>query len=182
MGRNFTTKSLCFLTIGLLSHCYGKKKCVYSNVFSYHIASKLCNGYKSVSKKEALQNCKAPFNMLYKSNYLDYSMMFLTTPEPTVRPPSRDFLPVLSSVFDVFSGFLYTENMNFLCIIYIIQSSWHRFGTAKKQVFPKHCWHFYYISCNTPQLRSSTILSKLTFCSKTLNYTFQFVQDFTRFQ
>ena len=89
MGRNFTTKSLCFLTIGLLSHCYGKKKCVYSNVFSYHIASKLCNGYKSVSKKEALQNCKAPFNMLYKSNYLDYSMMFLTTPEPTVRPPSR---------------------------------------------------------------------------------------------
>ena len=89
MGRNFTTKSLCFLTIGLLSHCYGKKKCVYSNVFSYHIASKLCNGYKSVSKKEALQNCKAPFDMLYKSNYLDYSMMFLTTPEPTVRPPSR---------------------------------------------------------------------------------------------
>ena len=89
MGRNFTTKSLCFLTIGLLSHCYGKKKCVYSNVFSFHIASKLCNGYKSVSKKEAMQKCKAPFNMLYKSNYLDYSMMFLTTPEPTVRPPSR---------------------------------------------------------------------------------------------
>ena len=69
-------------------------------------------------------------------------MIVLTTPEPTVRPPSREFLPVLSSVFDVFSGFLYTENMNFLCIIYIIQSSWHRFGTAKKQVFPKHCCTF----------------------------------------
>ena len=101
MGRNFTTKSLCFLTIGLLSHCYGKKKCVYSNVFSYHIASKLCNGYKSVSKKEALQNCKAPFNMLYKSNYLDYSMMLLTTPEPTVRPPSRNHFAVLCTILSL---------------------------------------------------------------------------------
>ena len=109
MGRNFTTKSLCFLTIGLLSHCYGKKKCVYSNVFSYHIASKLCNGYKSVSKKETLPNCKAPFNMLYKSNYLDYSMMLLTTPEPTVRPPSRNHFTVLftilSLIFLVFQRF-----------------------------------------------------------------------------
>ena len=131
MGRNFTTKSLCFLTIGLLSHCYGKKKCVYSNVFSYHIASKLCNGYKSVSKKEALQNCKAPFNMLYKSNYLDYSMMFLTTPEPTVRPPSREFSRIFPRIFNVFSGFSHHKVGAFIHIIYIIQSSWHHFSPRR---------------------------------------------------
>ena len=56
-------------------------------------------------------------------------MIVLTTPEPTVRPPSREFSMVFSRVFNVFSGFLYTEIMGFLCIIYIIQSSWHRFGT-----------------------------------------------------
>ena len=57
-------------------------------------------------------------------------MMLLTTPEPTVRPPSREFSRIFSRVFNVFSGFLYTENRGFLCIIYIIQSSWHRFGTG----------------------------------------------------
>ena len=62
-------------------------------------------------------------------------MMFLTTPEPTVRPPSREFLPVFSRVFNVFSGILYTKSVAFLCIIYIIQSSWHRLGTNETHVF-----------------------------------------------
>ena len=69
--------------------------------------------------------------MLYQSAYLDYSMMFLTTPEPTVRPPSREFSRVFSRVFNVFSGFLHTKSGAFLRIIYIIQSSWHRFGTGE---------------------------------------------------
>jgi len=56
--------------------------------------------------------------------------MFLTTPEPTVRPPSREFSSVFSRVFNVFSGVLHTKNSVFLCIIYIIRSSWHRFGTG----------------------------------------------------
>ena len=57
-------------------------------------------------------------------------MMLLTTPEPTVRPPSREFSRVFSHVFNVFSGILRTKSDAFLHIIYIIRSSWHRFGTG----------------------------------------------------
>ena len=67
--------------------------------------------------------------MHYKSNY---SMMFLTTPEPTVRPPSREFFAIFPRVFNVFSGVLYTKTSDFLSIIYIIRSSWHRFGPTTK--------------------------------------------------
>ena len=51
----------------------------------------------------------------------DYSMMLLTTPEPTVRPPSRVLTLAFRLVFGVFSGFLYIKVGAFIHIIYIIQ-------------------------------------------------------------
>ena len=73
--------------------------------------------------------------IVFNNMPIDYSMMLLTTPEPTVRPPSREFSRVFSHVFNVFSGFLYTKSGAFLYIIHIIQSSWHRFGTDRQKFY-----------------------------------------------
>jgi hypothetical protein len=43
----------------------------------------------------------------------DYSMIVLTTPEPTVRPPSREFSTVFPHVLNAFSGFLYIKTGGF---------------------------------------------------------------------